>query len=146
ELDRQPLPEKSRLEHGAHGRRCALGTERQPAALLVLELVHLLRDHLGRVAGAVNEEVARLEDGRPDFAIAEAGRNPAVLALDVTPLDRFARQDVARSAHHGEFHDVVSSILPRATAFQEVRTPMATPIVSAVRSSALTNRPGTSPW
>ena len=66
------LPRRHRvvLDVGAGDRRGALGPQRHQLAVAVLEDVHLLADHLARLADAAQEDSGVLEDGGDGEAVA----------------------------------------------------------------------------
>ena len=79
------------LDQRAHDARRALGPQRQRAALLVGERVHLLGHDVGRLADAAQEQLRRLEDRRADLPVAVARRRRLARAV----LERLPRRHVA---------------------------------------------------
>ena len=91
-----PRQHRSVLHEGPHDPRRHLGTQRDAAAVLVGEVVHLLGDDVGRLADA-QEHTQVLDQGRYDLAV------PGRLALFGEPRHersasrRFRMQDVAHT-------------------------------------------------
>ena len=82
------------LERRAHHACGALGTQRDRAAALVLERVHLLRDDVGRLADTASEDVGVLEERRVDGLVAVACEELLGRALKVLPGTRGAGKHV----------------------------------------------------
>ena len=91
-------------------RRGALGTQRDAAAALVLEVVHLLGDDVGALADPL-EHADVLEHRRLDQPVAVAARELGERGEQRLPAGRLGRQDVLRALRRTE----VGSLGHRAT-------------------------------
>ena len=88
-----PWPVLLVLDVGAHDRRRALGSEREPPAAPVRELVHLLADDIGRRAEPV-EDLGVLEHRGDDQLVAEPSGTIRERAHELQPARRLRGDDV----------------------------------------------------
>ena len=94
------------LHERPHDRCGALGPERDPAAALVVEVVHLLADDVGRLPDPL-EHLEVLEDRREDQPEAEPLRPLREHPHELFPAPRFGRQDVVGSRRRAELRLVI---------------------------------------
>ena len=88
------LGEEPVLHEHAHGPRRALGLQRDAAAALVVEGVHLLLHHVRGVAYGAQKELRMFDDRGPYLLEAIAGGGPADQLLHILPAIAFRRGNV----------------------------------------------------
>ena len=99
------LPRQARwvvLHEGSYDRSGEFGAKRDPAAVLVLEVVHLLGDHIGRLTYA-KENPELLKDRRHDVAVSGQARLIGKHIDESSVTLRIRRKNVASPAQSLKF-------------------------------------------
>jgi hypothetical protein len=99
DLERQMLPEFAVRHEGAADAGGVFRSQGQRFVAAILEGVHLLGDHVGRLADAAREQLGELEDGRGHLAIAVEARHVARRFDDMGEAPVLVGKEIVRATH-----------------------------------------------